>query len=65
MQYLFDQDDERAVLEGLARNQHKAELISQVHEQRGQTRQAANWAKAAQRVAFKIELLAGIFKHKN
>lgn len=65
MRYLFDQDDERAVLNELTRNQHKAELFSQACTQRGQPRQAASWAASAQRISRKAVLLEGAFQRRN
>jgi hypothetical protein len=65
MRYLFDDDDEQAVLDGLARNQLKAELIGETCTQRGQPRQAASWAKSARRIGQRIILLEGAFEHKN
>jgi hypothetical protein len=61
MRYLFDQDDERAVLDELTRNQHKAELTSQACTQRGQPRQAASWARSARQIGDRLMLLKGAF----
>lgn len=65
MRHLIDQDDEQAVLNELARNQRKAELISLVCTQRGLTQQAANWARSARRMGQRLILLESAFKHKN
>jgi hypothetical protein len=65
MKHLFDQDDERAVLDELTRNQQKAELLGQAYKQQGQPKTAASWIVSAQQIGCKIELLAGIFQHKN
>ncbi len=61
MKYLFDQDDERGVLDELARNQRRAELFSQACTERGQPRQAANWAQSARQIGDRFTLLKGAF----
>ncbi len=61
MKYLFDQDDEQAVLDELARNQRKAELTSQTCTQRGQPRRAASWARSARQIGDRLILLGGVF----
>lgn len=65
MRHLIDQDDEQAVLNELARNQRKAELISRVCLERGKVKSAANWATSAQRIGHRLVLLKGVFQHKN
>lgn len=65
MRYLFDQDDERAVLDELSRNQHKAEVVGRSCIRLGQTKTASRWADSAQQIAAKIKLLEYIFQHKN
>lgn len=65
MRYLFDQDDERAVLDELSRNQHKAEVISRSCTRLGQTENATRWVDSAQQIAAKIKLLEYTFQHKN
>jgi hypothetical protein len=65
MRYLLDQDDEQSVLEGLARNQHKAELIRQSCIQQGKPQRAVSWAKSAQQISERIMLLTETFKRKN
>jgi hypothetical protein len=61
MRHLFDQGDEQAVLDELTRNQRKAELFSQACMQRGQSRQAANWARSARQIEDRCTLLKGAF----
>lgn len=65
MKHIFDDDDEWAIIDGLARNMFKADLIRETCTQRGQRRQAANWAKLARRISQRIILLEGAFRHKN
>lgn len=65
MKHLFDQDDERGVLDELTRNQRKAELFSQACTEQGQPRQAASWAKSARQIGQRVTLLEGVFQHKN
>jgi hypothetical protein len=65
MTYLFDEDDERAILEEKTRNQHKAKLISQTYMQQGKTHRASSWAKSADRIGDLVVLLKGAFQHKN
>jgi hypothetical protein len=65
MTYLFDDDDERAILEEKIRNQRKAKLISQAYMQQGKAQRAASWAKSADRIGDFIVLLKGAFQHKN
>ncbi len=61
MRHLFDQDDEQAVLDELARNQHRAELASQACTRRGQPGQAVSWAKSARQISNRLMLLKGAF----
>ena len=49
LRFIFDQYDERTVLDELTRHQEKAELISQRYAQQGQARSAAKWSVLAQR----------------
>jgi hypothetical protein len=65
MTYLFDEDDERAILEERIRNQRKAKLISQAYMQQGRPQQAASWARSVDRIGDFIMLLKGAFQHKN
>jgi hypothetical protein len=65
MTYLFDEDDERAILEEKTRNQRKAKLISQTYMQQGKSQQAASWAKSADGIGDFVALLKGAFQHKN
>jgi hypothetical protein len=65
MKYIFDEDDERVVLDGLARNQRIAVQFIQICTQRGQRKQAASWAKSARQIGQRITLLEGAFQHKN
>ncbi len=65
MRYLFDQDDERAVLDELSRNQRKSEALAHTCGQQGKPKQAASWEASAQRIGNKIVLLEQAFQHKN
>jgi hypothetical protein len=65
MTYLFDEDDERAILEERIRNQRKAKLISQAYMQQGRPQRAESWARSADRIGDFIMLLKGTFRHKN
>ena len=65
MTHLFDEDDERAILEEKIRNQHKARLISQAYIEQGKSQQAASWAKSADQIGDFIMLLKRAFQHKN
>jgi hypothetical protein len=65
MIYLFDEDDELAILNEKIKNQRKAKLISQAYMQQGKPQQAASWAKSADRIGDFIMLLKGVFQYKN
>lgn len=65
MIYLFDEGDERVILEERARNQHKANLMSKTCMQQGKRQEAASWAKSAKQIGIFIILLKGVFQHKN
>jgi len=65
MTYLFDEDDELAILNEKIKNQRKAKLISQAYMQQGKPQQAASWAKSADRIGDFIMLLKGVFQYKN
>jgi len=65
MIYLFDEDDELAILNEKIKNQRKAKLISQAYMQQGKPQQAASWAKSADRIGNFIMLLKGVFQYKN
>jgi hypothetical protein len=65
MTYLFDDDDERAILEEKIRNKRKAELISQAYMQQGKTQRAASWARSVDQIGDLIVLLKGAFQNKN
>jgi len=65
MTYLFDEDDERAILEEKIRNQRKAKLISQAYMEQGKSQRAASWARLADRIGDLIMLLKGAFQHKS
>jgi hypothetical protein len=65
MTYLFDEDDELAILNEKIRNQRKAKLISQTYMQQGKPQQAANWAKSADQIGDFIMLLKRVFQYKN
>jgi hypothetical protein len=61
MRHLLNQDDEQAVLDELAHNQHRAELTSQACARRSQPQQAASWAKSARQIGDRIMLLKEAF----